>query len=184
MRNCKNYQFSACIREGWRKIRLSMVGNKVLVHLPTRFPLLISEPSLCFEWFCAALLSISGPKHTNHLQGYVRGRKSGWDEASTGGVSWEAASLCLSLVKSSGCACEDLSTDLGECGFKWWYLSLVWLNHLSVHSLHWVCGAHTMAKTHSGHSKSREICVSSLSGKSRGISWMYQQLTAPSEFPD
>lgn len=141
------------------------------------------NPALCFEWFCEALLSISGPKHRNYVQGYVRGRKGGWEQASIGGVSWETVSLCLPLLKSPGCPCEDLSS-FGRICFEWWYLSLVWLNHLSVYSPHWVCGAHTMAKTHSGHSKSHGICVSSLSGTSPGISWMYQQLTAPSEFPD
>lgn len=52
-----------------------------------------------------------------------------------------------------------LAQILGECGSEKQYLSLAWLNHLLVHSLHWVCGAHTMARTHSGHSKCYGMCV-------------------------
>lgn len=111
-----------------------MVGNKVPTYLPPRFHLLNSGPNLMFL--------------NDSMQPYWQSvDQKGQIMVDETRPRLEECLGKLSLIKSSGCPCEDFSTYLGECGFDWQCLSLAWLNHLSFHRLYWVCGTHTMAQT-------------------------------------
>lgn len=77
---------------------LGMMAIRFLTHLPLRFHLLISEPSLLSQDDSVQHYWVSLHQNTwTCCRVNVRSRWNRWDQAKVREVSWEAACLCLCL---------------------------------------------------------------------------------------